>query len=88
MDCFFLFERAEGKILFEAEYSLKNAVHTLRGEIKDVDKLSAVLGAEEDLLRLLTVRFSASNLLFDFLRENEIAFTVLEKSYADTSSDV
>lgn len=89
MDCFFLFGFEEGRLTFEAEYSLKSAVHIVRGYIKDVQKLSETTGAEGDrLLRLLTVRFSANNRLFDFLNKNGIEFIITEKSFADTSSDV
>ena len=90
MDCFFLFDFSDGKIVFHAEYCTERAVHTVDGSVDDTEKLYSATGTEtkEELLSFLAERFSANNGLFPYLKENGIGFSVSDKSYADTSSDV
>ena len=90
MDCFFLFDLTENNLHFHAEYCTSSAVHTMSGAVTDIEALYAATKTKngDELLAYLTTRFSANNLFFTFLQENGIAFTLTDKSYADTSSDV
>ena len=90
MECFFLFDFEDEKLLFHAEYCSDRAVHTADGVVIDIEKLYEATGTstKDDLLRFLTKNYSSKDGFFAFLNSNGIAFSLGEKTYADTSSDV
>ena len=89
MNCFFLFDLLDEKVTFHAEYCTERAVHTLDGIVDDTEKLCAVAATDiSGIVQYLTGRFSSDNGLFPFLEKNGIPFSITEKSYADSSSDV
>lgn len=90
MESFFLFDVVEEELRFHVEYCSERAVHTADGVVVELSRLLTLAGVEtkEDLLRYLVKNYSVGNGFFTFLKDNDVPFTLTEKSYVDTSSDV
>lgn len=92
MDGYSEFFIENGELVAHVELYAGNAVHSYdyRVDREQTDFLAMKLNVdnEEDLVKVLTAKFSVGNGVIGFFEKNGITGIVENKEYADTSSDV